>query len=69
MKKNLFLTMDDAKLQAIYPNYLNWIDTGIILDGTLGTLRDEYRKMYSNGGTHIMEMQYLRECAKRFSNQ
>lgn len=69
IKKNPFLTMTDADLKTIYPDYVNWLDTGIITDGMLGSLRDEYCKMYSSGGgVQIMEVQYLRECARRFSN-
>jgi len=59
----------DSILRKIFKEeYIPWTKTGILEDGGLRNLDDEYRKVHGDLTLVIIEKAFLMECAKRFVN-
>ena len=67
---NLFENMTDDELKEVYKEYNDWCKDGFIHNGTvLDNVRNRYIGAYSTSGLIIMELDFLRESAKRYFNE
>jgi len=63
---NLFINKTHTELKLLYNQYLEWCDTAIISDNELGKIRDIYCEKLDSSALLIMELDLLREIAKRW---
>lgn len=69
MTENYFKNSTNEELTAQYNQYLDWCHTGILPDGQLKRTVDQITEEYGpEYGTKLMELDYLRECTKRFTD-
>ena len=62
----IFKTKTNKELCELYKDYQNWMHEGYIETGCkLDPIRNEYVKTFSYSALQIMELDFLREIAKR----
>ena len=59
---------DDILKKIFNEEYLPWVKTGILEDGELRNIDNEYREIHRDLMLIVIERAFLLECAKRFIN-
>ena len=67
--KNLFDEMSSGELKEYYQLYLEWNKKGVLADNPLGKIRDKYCDMHLSVPLMVLELDLLREIAKRWNTQ
>ena len=64
---NIFSSKTDKELLALYEQFVEWNETGVLGDNELGKIRDQYCAKYTNS-LLLVQIDLLKEISKRWYN-